>query len=529
MSILNIASSRIVCRGYDYFKQGNVLSYTQLSDFEYEGEVQGTNKIHYHVFINLEHPKSSFCDCPYANENTICKHMIALFFSVSPDDLEDYEDWEENDYEDEYEDYDEDYYYEHEYDRDETYDIYESDFVKPIFFDELLQNFINGLSEDRLKTILLDELKRNEEYTFKKYLKNKFQDCISDENSVYALLEKMNSNFYDLSHNYDYNNKDYSISLLSESEKNQISNAYITNREIRNKINNMILNPELATYDNYRWIMTLYKNNNSEKAVEKYIEKLTSFLDTLKHYNIKNTIPKSNVLIAIHVLNDYDLEESAKLLIKNCKYEEYVDYILDSTNDCEELYRAFNQNVECEKYINKEYIPKIYFKFWFMLSEKEIYNQYAYYSFLYNKNIRYLLDLKKSSEFDYYINKLINNLKDVIGLERIYLFLNKKEELFKLLFKRENEHRLIANIDNLKDDYNEEILKYLKARFYEVVAMEKSRENYKKATIYVKGMYKLNGGEDIVNELIDELKGSQYSKRTALFDEIDKCMKYNKK
>ena len=525
MGILNIASSRTVYRGYDYFKHGHVLAYTQLSNFEYEGEVQGTNKTPYHVLINLEHPKSSVCNCPYANGNTICKHMIALFFSVSPDELEDYENWIENDYEDEekyeYEDNDDGYYYYgHEF-----YDAYKSDFVKPIFFDELLQNFINGLPKDRLKTILLDELKKNEEYTFNKYLKNEFKDYISDENNVYTVLEKMNSNFYRLSHDYDYNNKDYAVSLLSQSDKKQILNVYATNREIKNRIDNMILNPELATYDNYRWIMTLYKNNNSEKDVEKYIEKLISFLDTLKHYSIKNTIPKSNVLIAIHVLNNYDLEESAKLLIKNCKYEEYVDYILDSTNDCKKLYKAFNQNVECEKYINKEYIPKIYFKFWFMLSEKEIYNQYAYYSFLYNKNIRYLLDLKKSSEFDYYINKLINNIKDVIGLERIYLFLNKKEELFKLLFKRENEHRLIANIDNLKEDYNEEILKYLKARFYEVVAMEKSRANYKKAIIYVKGMYKLNDGESIVDELIDELKNSQYSKRTALFDEIDKCRK----
>lgn len=39
-----------------------------LSDFEYEGEVQGTNKT------------------PYR------------FFAVSPEDLKDYEDWSENDY-----------------------------------------------------------------------------------------------------------------------------------------------------------------------------------------------------------------------------------------------------------------------------------------------------------------------------------------------------------------------------------------------------------------------------------------------
>ena len=96
MSILNIASSRSVYRGYDYYKNGNVISYIQLSDFEYEGKVQGINKEAYHVMINTKHPKSSSCDCSFANGNTICKHMVALFFAISPEDLKDYEDWSEN-------------------------------------------------------------------------------------------------------------------------------------------------------------------------------------------------------------------------------------------------------------------------------------------------------------------------------------------------------------------------------------------------------------------------------------------------
>ena len=128
--------------------------------------------------------------------------------------------------------------------------------------------------------------------------------------------------------------------------------------------------------------------------------------------------------------------------------------------------------------------------------------------------------MKNSSRFDYYIDKLLNNTKDVIALEKIYLFLNKKEELFHLLLTKENEYRLIANIDNLKDEYNNEILSYLKARFYEVVEIEKSRENYRRATIYIKGISMLNNGEELVNNFINELKKSNYSKRTALFDEI---------
>ena len=135
MSILNSASAKSVYRGYDYYKEGKVILHTQLSNFEYEGEVQGTNKTPYHVIINTKHPKSSSCDCPFANGNIICKHMVALFFEISPEDLKDYEDWSENDYEEEYEEYDEDYYDDYyEYDRYGNYYKYKSDFIRPIFF-----------------------------------------------------------------------------------------------------------------------------------------------------------------------------------------------------------------------------------------------------------------------------------------------------------------------------------------------------------------------------------------------------------
>ena len=82
----------------------------------------------------------------------------------------------------------------------------------------------------------------------------------------------------------------------------------------------------------------------------------------------------------------------------------------------------------------------------------------------------------------------------------------------------------MQNVEFLKDNYNDELLKYFKERFYEVVAIEKSRDNYKKAATYIGAIYKLNDGERLVNELINELKSSEYSKRIALFDEINNAI-----
>lgn len=526
MSILNSASSRTVYRGYDYFKEGNVILHIQLSDFEYEGEVQGTNKTPYHVMINTKHPKSSSCDCPFANGNTICKHMVALFFAVSPEDLKDHEDWSENDYEDEYEEYDEeDYYDDYEYDRYGNYNKYKSDFIRPIFFDELLSNFVNNLSEEKMRDILISELKKDEESTFNTYLQKDFQRYSSDKNNIHGILDRINNNFYKLSHDYDYNNKDYSVKLLKENEKEKISISYLTNKEMKANIDKIILNPEIAAYNDYKWIAYFYKNKNNKKDIDLYTKKLESFFDTLKHYSIKNTIPKSNVLISIYLLNEYNLQEIAGLLIKNCKYTEYVDYIIENSEECKDLYENFNTKVENEKYLNKEYIAKIYYNFYLRLLDDEIYNQYCYYDFLYNKDFSNLISLKKTERFEYYINKMIKNTKDVITLEKIYIFLDNKEGLFKLLFKKENEYRLMANIELLKNNYNNELLKYFKERFYEVLAQEKSRENYRKAAIYIDALYKLNDGKRIVDELIKELKNSEYSKRIALFDEINKVIR----
>lgn len=154
-----------------------------------------------------------------------------------------------------------------------------------------------------------------------------------------------------------------------------------------------------------------------------------------------------------------------------------------------------------------------------------MYDECLYYNFLNSKDISYLTCLKNSENFEYYINKIIQNYKDVIILEKIYVFLNKNEELFNLLYKKENEYRLLANVELLKDDYNDELLKYFKARFYEILSNEKSRENYKKASVFITAINKLNNGELLVNEIILQLKQSEYSKRPALFEEINNSIK----
>ena len=91
MSIRTIASGASAWRGYEYYTQKKVLSLSQTGENEYIGQVAGSGSIPYQVKINTAHIWQSKCNCPHADgRRVICKHMVALFFAVFPNEAEQY-------------------------------------------------------------------------------------------------------------------------------------------------------------------------------------------------------------------------------------------------------------------------------------------------------------------------------------------------------------------------------------------------------------------------------------------------------
>lgn len=86
MGILSSASGVSVWRGYEYYKNGKrVQNVEKLSDSEYTCRVKGSQNNVYDVKINIDHIRQSKCNCPHADgKRIICKHMVALFFTVFP-------------------------------------------------------------------------------------------------------------------------------------------------------------------------------------------------------------------------------------------------------------------------------------------------------------------------------------------------------------------------------------------------------------------------------------------------------------
>lgn len=91
MGLIEIASSNSVWRGMDYYKNKKVVSWKNLKNGVYEGMVSGSEDNTYTVRIDTGHPRKSFCNCPFAEgRRVVCKHMIALFFTVEPEAANDF-------------------------------------------------------------------------------------------------------------------------------------------------------------------------------------------------------------------------------------------------------------------------------------------------------------------------------------------------------------------------------------------------------------------------------------------------------
>jgi len=88
MSIISLASGASLRRGYEYYNNGHVTLHTQLSEHEFQAKVKGNGR-YYDVNIDIEHPRKSKCNCPHADgTRRICKHMVALYFTIFPNEAE---------------------------------------------------------------------------------------------------------------------------------------------------------------------------------------------------------------------------------------------------------------------------------------------------------------------------------------------------------------------------------------------------------------------------------------------------------
>ena len=91
MGILECASSASISRGYDYYRGKKVSCFSEIAAGIYSAKVAGSSNKHYSVELNTNHPRKSKCNCPHADgKRIICKHIVATYFTVLPEEAERY-------------------------------------------------------------------------------------------------------------------------------------------------------------------------------------------------------------------------------------------------------------------------------------------------------------------------------------------------------------------------------------------------------------------------------------------------------
>ena len=89
MGILECASGASVWKVYDYYKQEKVLRLEEIGEDIFYAEVSGSGDSVYEVELNIPHPRKSKCTCPRANgKRVVCKHTVATYFVVCPEEAE---------------------------------------------------------------------------------------------------------------------------------------------------------------------------------------------------------------------------------------------------------------------------------------------------------------------------------------------------------------------------------------------------------------------------------------------------------
>ncbi len=92
MSLLTCASIASVFYGCQLAEQKRVSNVKQVEPGIYSGTVLGSDDVSYETMINVPHARAlSKCNCTHASgRRVVCEHMVALFFTVFPDEIKKY-------------------------------------------------------------------------------------------------------------------------------------------------------------------------------------------------------------------------------------------------------------------------------------------------------------------------------------------------------------------------------------------------------------------------------------------------------
>ncbi len=567
MNWKKLFATHILERGYDYYCE-NAVENLDISEDIIRADVIGTEDYEVEISLNNGAVTDMYCSCPYALDGRNCKHMAAVLYEWSENDIDENED--------------------DEMETVENNDLFEPAYTINAYKKKLaaVEELVSGAKENEVRSFLVSVLAEDEKLLLRFHNSVNKQVTKEDVNNYIRQVDIITNRYLGREHFISYYEAGDFISeledIIAEDVRRMIDNAnYLSAFEVMNYIFVLIGDVDMDDSDGgtgmladsiYQlWLELLVKVSPEEKRkmfgwftshldgsvidyLEEYIEQIIMEEFEEKEYEqdkiefIQNMIEKAGQNTsdwsrdygvgkwAVRYLDmlkekkapEKQIEEVCKKYWSNSSVRRYYidmymkkkeyDYVLNVLDECMVLDKQYRGLIS-------EYSMK----------KKEIYllqgNKSAYIEQLWELvldheagNLDLYKELKKQYSAEEWLVKreeIFKKLPAHAHVERFY----KEEQLYdRLLEYVLNSPGLYAlqEYENvLKKEYPEQVLVKYQDEVNKMALHTSDRKHYASLVLLLRRMKKVKGGLKLVEQIVADWK-VKYKNRPAMMDELRK-------
>ena len=553
----------ILERGYDYYCDDAVEN-MEVSDDIIRADVIGSEDYEVEISLSNGEVTDMYCSCPYASDGRNCKHMAAVLYE-----------WSENEVEE----------------KKEEENTINTDLFQPAYTansykkkQTAVEKLVRGANEEDVRSFLAAVLSEDEKLLLRFHNTINKQVTREDINNYIRQVDGIADRYLGRNHFISYYEADGFISeleeMIDEDVRRMIDNGnYLSAFEVMNYIFVIIGDVDMDDSDGgtgmladriYQlWLELLVKVNSEEKRkmfewftshldgsvidyLEEYIEQIIMGEFEEKEYEqakldfIEDMIERSErkdsdwsrdygvgkwavrylEMLQEKKASDEQIQEVCKRYWKNSSVRRYYVDICMKKKKYDHVLRILDECILLDKQYRgliSEYSEK----------KKEIYllqgNRSAYIEQLWKLvlqhepgNLELYRELKKQYTADEWLVKreeIFGKLPAYAHVERLY----KEEKLYdRLLVYVLNSPGLYAlqEYENvLKKEYPEQILNKYKDEVSKMAVHTSDRKNYAHLVFLLRKMQQMKGGSKLVEQIVAEWK-IKYKNRPAMMDEL---------
>lgn len=555
----------ILERGYDYYLE-NAVENLDVSDDIIRADVIGSEDYEVEISLSNGEVTDMYCSCPYALDGRNCKHMAAVLYEWSENEVEEKKE-EENAI---------------------NTDLFQSAYTVNAYKKKMtaVEELVGGANEEDVRLFLTAVLAEDEKLLLRFHNTINKQVTRDDINYYIRQVDLIADRYLGRNHFISYYEADSFISeleeIIDEDVRRMIDNGnYLSAFEVMNYIFVLIGDVDMDDSDGgtgmladriYQlWLELLVKVSLEEKRkmfdwftshldgsvidyLEEYIEQIIMGEFEEKEYEqtkldfIEDMIARSErkdsdwsrdygvgkwavrylEMLQEKKASDEQIKEVCKRYWKNSSVRRYYVDICMKKKEYDHVLQILDECILLDKQYRgliSEYSEK----------KKEIYllqgNRSAYIEQLWKLvlehepgNLELYRELKKQYTADEWLVKreeIFGKLPAYAHVERLY----KEEKLYdRLLVYVLNSPGLYALQEYekvLKKEYAEQILNKYKDEVSKMAVHTSDRKNYAHLVSLLRKMQQMKGGSKLVEQIADEWK-IKYKNRPAMMDELRK-------